>query len=135
MTRGLGLVTLVVRDYDEAIAFFVGALGYAVAKDVADRSTLEPEKTKRWVVLAPRGGGANLLLARAAGPEQEARIGDQTGGRVSFFHYTDDFERDYAALKAHGAAFPRGAARDEAYGRIVVFADLYGNLWDLVGPA
>lgn len=127
MTQSLGLISLVVREYDEAIAFFVGILGFVVEDD-----TPVPGQAKRWVVLAPRGnGGARLLLGRASTPEQAARIGDQAGGRVFLFLYTDDFERDYRAYVGKGVRFVR-EPRDEPYGRVAVFADLYGNLWDLV---
>lgn len=129
---GLFLVTLVVRDYDEALDFYVGKLGFTLIEDKPSESTLNPGRAKRWVVIEPPGGGARLLLGRADGPEQEARIGDQTGGRVCFFLETDDFERDYAAYLAKGVRFVRGSPRDEAYGRLAVFEDLYGNLWDLV---
>lgn len=126
----LGLVALVVRDYDEAIAFFCGTLGFSV---VEDRPV--PEQQKRWVVVRPPGStGADVLLARAASPEQETRIGDQTGGRVFLFLRTDDFRRDYDAYRAKGVEFVR-PPREESYGTVSVFRDLYGNLWDLVGPA
>lgn len=120
----LSLVTLVVRDYDEAIAFFTGALGFALLEDTPLGDG------KRWVRVGPRGGCA-LLLARAATPEQEAAIGNQTGGRVGFFLHTDDFMRDYARMKAAGVRFTE-EPREEAYGKVVVFLDLYGNKWDLV---
>lgn len=139
---GLALVSLVVRDYDEAIAFYVGKLGFTLIEDSPAESSLNPGAAKRWVVVAPpggergagAGGGARILLARADGPAQEARIGDQTGGRVFLFLETDDFERDYTAFRAAGVRFVRGAPRDEAYGRVAVFEDLYGNLWDLIEP-
>lgn len=126
MTQSLALVTLVVRDYDEAVAFFTGALGFAVRED-------EPRPGgKRWVVVGPPGGGS-LLLAKAATPEQAARVGDQTGGRVAFFLHTDDFARDYEAFRSRGVRFVE-EPRDEAYGTVAVFVDLYGNRWDLIGP-
>jgi catechol 2,3-dioxygenase-like lactoylglutathione lyase family enzyme len=126
MTQMLGLVALVVREYDEAIAFFVGVLGFELVED----TPLGP--AKRWVVVRPPGsGGAGLLLARAATPEQEAHIGNQTGGRVFLFLRTDDFQRDYARMRERGARFVE-EPREEAYGRVVVFEDLYGNRWDLV---
>ena len=118
--RSLGLATLVVRDYDEAIAFFVGVLGFRL---VEDRDV--PAQGKRWVVVAPEGG-AGLLLARAPAPDQAARIGDQTGGRVAFFLETDDFARDHAAYRAAGVRFIE-APRHEPYGTVAVFLDLYGN--------
>lgn len=126
--RSLSLVTLVVRDYDEAIAYFVGILGFQLVEDV------RLDARKRWVVVAPGGGtGANVLLAKAAGQGQAARIGDQTGGRVAFFLTTDHLDRDYERLSAAGVLFTE-APRDEEYGRVVVFEDLYGNRWDLIQP-
>jgi len=127
MNQQLGLVALVVRDYDEALRFFVGTLGFRLVED-----SLVPAQAKRWVVIAPPGsGGAQLLLARAASPEQENRIGNQTGGRVFLFLYTDDFWRDYNAYTARGVTFVRPPA-EEPYGTVAVFVDLYGNKWDLV---
>lgn len=123
----LAQVTLVVRDYDEAVRYYCGVLGFALKED----TTLSPEK--RWVVVSPGDGGADLLLAKAAGDEQRAAVGAQTGGRVFLFLNTDDFEGDYARLKAAGVDFAE-APRDEAYGRVVVFRDLYGNKWDLIEP-
>jgi catechol 2,3-dioxygenase-like lactoylglutathione lyase family enzyme len=126
MDRSIGLVTLVVRDYDEAIAFFVDALGFVVVEDTPQGSG------KRWVVAAPPGGrGAGLLLAQAATPEQSAHVGNQTGGRVAFFLHTDDFWRDYQRMQIHGVRFAE-QPRQEAYGIVVVFYDLCGNKWDLV---
>jgi catechol 2,3-dioxygenase-like lactoylglutathione lyase family enzyme len=123
----LGLVALVVRDYDEAIRFFVGTLGFTLVED-----TYQPEQDKRWVVVAPAGpGDAQLLLARAVTPEQESRIGNQTGGRVFLFLYTDDFWRDYNAYTAKGVTFVRPPT-EAPYGTVAVFLDLYGNRWDLV---
>lgn len=123
----LGLVALVVRDYDDAIDFFVGTLGFTLVED----SPVAAQQ-KRWVVVAPPGvGGAHLLLARAATPEQESHIGNQTGGRVFLFLYTDDFWRDYRAYIAKGVTFARPPS-DEPYGTVAVFLDLYGNRWDLV---
>ncbi len=126
MQQSLGLVSLLVREYNEAIAFYVGILGFVLVED-----TPVPEQRKRWVVVAPAGSQARLLLARAVGPEQESRIGNQTGGRVFLFLYTDDFERDYRELKARGVTFAR-ERKVEPYGIVAVFQDLYGNLWDLV---
>jgi catechol 2,3-dioxygenase-like lactoylglutathione lyase family enzyme len=126
MDRSIGLVTLVVRDYDEAIAFFVDALGFAVVEDTPQGGG------KRWVVVAPPGGhGAGLLLAQAATPEQADHVGNQTGGRVAFFLHTDDFWRDYRSMQARGVRFAE-EPRQEAYGIVVVFYDLCGNKWDLV---
>jgi catechol 2,3-dioxygenase-like lactoylglutathione lyase family enzyme len=121
-------VALVVRDYDEALSFYVGALGFTLVEDTAMGGG------KRWVVVAPPGdGGARLLLARAATPEQLARVGDQTGGRVFLFLHTDDFARDHAHYVANGVRFVEGP-REEPYGRVGVFLDLYGNKWDLIEP-
>lgn len=130
MKRSLGLVSLLVRDYDEALAFYVGRLGFEL---VEDRPV--PEQQKRFIIIAPPGASeSRLLLARASTPEQQARIGDQTGGRVFLFLHTDDFERDYAAFRAQGIEFVRAPSR-EPYGIVAVFRDLYGNLWDLLQPA
>ena len=130
MKQSLGLVALLVRDYDEAIAFFVDVLGFSLIED-----RFVPAQSKRWVVVAPAGpGGSQLLLARASSPEQEARIGDQTGGRGALFLYTDDFWRDYHAYRAQGVVFVREPIQ-ESYGTVAVFRDLYGNLWDLLQPA
>jgi len=126
MTQTLDQVTLVVRDYDEAIAWFTRVLGFELREDTA------LDAGKRWVRVGPAGTrGPGLLLARAATPEQEARIGDQTGGRVFLFLHTDDCRRDHASLKARGVRFIE-EPREEAYGTVVVFEDLYGNRWDLV---
>jgi catechol 2,3-dioxygenase-like lactoylglutathione lyase family enzyme len=121
-------LALVVRDYDEAIRFFTGALGFELLED----SPLGPGK--RWVRVGPPGGGAGLLLARAATPAQERAIGNQSGGRVFLFLETDDFERDHARMTAAGVRFTE-APRHEAYGTVAVFLDLYGNKWDLIGRA
>ncbi len=127
--QSIGLVSLVVRDYDEALAFFVGVLGFALVED-----TPVPEQGKRWVVVSPPGStGSGVLLARASTPDQEARIGNQTGGRVFLFLHTDDFCRDYESLRAKGVVFVRGPS-EHPYGMVAVFKDLYGNQWDLVQP-
>lgn len=129
MRQSIALVSLVVRDYDEALAFFVGKLGFTLMED-----TYVPEQDKRWVVVAPPGdGGAQLLLARASNEEQRTRIGAQTGGRVFLFLYTDDLARDVARYKAAGITFVR-EPREQPYGTVAVFEDLYGNLWDLLQP-
>jgi len=128
MKQSLALVALVVRDYDEALAFFVGKLGFALVED-----SEVPEQRKRWVVVAPPGSDARLLLARASSWEQESRIGNQTSGRVFLFLYTDDFRRDYEVYKSKGVVFVR-EPKEEAYGTVAVFKDLYGNLWDLLQP-
>lgn len=123
----MALTALVVRDYDEAIAFYVGALGFALVED-----RYVPEQDKRWVVVSPPGATeSRLLLARAVGEEQSSRIGNQTGGRVFLFLETDDFWRDYRAYQERGVVFVR-EPRQEPYGTVAVFRDLYGNLWDLV---
>jgi len=120
-------VALVVRDYDEAIEFFCRKLHFTLVED-----TYQPEQDKRWVVVAPPGSsGATLLLARASKPEQEAFIGNQTGGRVFLFLETDDFWRDYNEMRATGIEFVR-EPKDAPYGTVAVFKDLYGNLWDLL---
>ncbi len=118
-------VTFLVRDYDEALDYFTQQLRFELVEDTPLGDG------KRWVVVAPPGGGTGLLLARAATPEQVAQIGNQTGGRVFLFLRTDDFEREYANLVARGVTFLE-VPRREAYGQVVVFADLYGNKWDLV---
>jgi RimJ/RimL family protein N-acetyltransferase/predicted enzyme related to lactoylglutathione lyase len=123
-------VALVVRDYDEAIAFFCQKLRFTLVTD-----EYQPEQDKRWVVVAPPGSaGTTLLLARASQPEQEAFIGRQTGGRVFLFLSTDDFWRDYREMKAAGIAFVR-EPKQASYGTVAVFQDLYGNLWDLIQPS
>lgn len=130
MERSLDLVSLVVRDYEEALAFFVGMLDFRL---VEDREV--PEQKKRWVVVAPPGGrGAHLLLARASTDEQAAHIGNQTGGRVFLFLSTDDFARDFERFRSRGVTFVREPQTFD-YGTVAVFEDLYGNLWDLIEPA
>ena len=129
MQQSLAHIALVVRDYDEAIAFYVGTLGFTL---VADQ--YQPDQDKRWVLVAPPGSppeGCSLLLARAASPEQEKFIGDQAGGRVFLFLRTDDFDRDHAAMLAKGIEFVRPPKQAD-YGKVAVFLDLYGNRWDLV---
>lgn len=129
MIQSLAHVALVVRDYDEAIAWFRDKLGFLLVAD-----EYQPEQDKRWVVVSPPGapaGAASLLLARAATPEQAAFVGNQAGGRVFLFLRTDDFARDHAAMLARGVKFVREPKR-APYGTVAVFEDLYGNLWDLV---
>jgi catechol 2,3-dioxygenase-like lactoylglutathione lyase family enzyme len=126
--QSIARVALVVRDYDEAIAFFTQVLQFELVED-----TYVPEQDKRWVVIAPKGGSTSLLLARASNDEQRAAIGSQTGGRVAFFLNTDDFWRDHKYMTAHGVKFVREPTA-QPYGTVAVFEDLYGNLWDLVGP-
>jgi catechol 2,3-dioxygenase-like lactoylglutathione lyase family enzyme len=120
-------ITFNVPDYDEAIEFFCDVLGFDLIEDI------DMEPGKRWVRVAPKGGGAALLLAKAVGETQKAAIGNQTGGRVAFFLHTDDFDREYEAIKSAGCGFT-GPPRDEPYGRVVVFRDPWGNLWDLIEP-
>jgi catechol 2,3-dioxygenase-like lactoylglutathione lyase family enzyme len=129
MKQSLIHVALVVRDYDEAIEFFCHKLHFTLVED-----TYQPEQNKRWVLVAPPGSdGTSLLLARASTPEQESFIGRQTGGRVFLFLRTDDFWRDYNDMLAIGIKFAR-PPKVAPYGTVAVFEDLYGNLWDLVGP-
>jgi catechol 2,3-dioxygenase-like lactoylglutathione lyase family enzyme len=118
-------ITLLVRDYDEAIRFFTQALGFTLLED----TVMSP--SKRWVVVTPSGGGCGLLLAKASSEEQLARVGDQTGGRVFMFLHTDNFWRDYKRMKAHNVIFCE-ESREEEYGTVVVFQDLYGNKWDFI---
>jgi catechol 2,3-dioxygenase-like lactoylglutathione lyase family enzyme len=125
----LAHIALVVRDYDEAIAFYVGKLGFTLAAD-----EYQPEQDKRWVLVRPPGApdsATTILLARATTPEQEAFVGNQAGGRVFLFLATDDFDRDHAAFTSAGVEWIRPPAV-QPYGKVAVFADLYGNLWDLV---
>ena len=127
MNQSIGYVSLIVRDYDEAIRFYVDILGFRLIED-----TFIEAQNKRWVLVAPPGSTeTRLLLARTDGPEQISRIGNQTGGRVFLFLHTDDFWRDYSALKKKGVVFVR-KPKDESYGTVAVFKDLYGNLWDLL---
>ena len=123
----LGLVTYVAREYDEAIGFFVGKLGFTLVEDT------DMGDGKRWVVVSA-GDGASLLIARAEGEQQEASVGNQTGGRVGFFLQTDNFDRDFAEWTARGVKFHEQPRR-EAYGTVAVFEDVYGNTWDLIQPA
>ncbi len=125
MTRHIGYVTVLVRDYDEAIAFYTGAMGFELVEDTPLGSG------KRWVLVRPANAGTCLLLAQAADEKQAARIGDQSGGRVFLFLHTDDLWRDYDRMKAAGVRF-RETPRSEPYGLVAVFEDLYGNGWDLL---
>lgn len=128
MPVSIAMAALLVRDYDEAIAFFTRALRFSLVED----TPMEGEK--RWVVIAPRDGrGAALLLARAVGPEQLAAVGNQAGGRVFLFLHTADFWADHRHMQAHGVRFAE-EPRTEPYGRVAVFFDLYGNRWDLIEP-
>ncbi len=125
----IGLVTVVVADYDEAIRWYTGMLGFRLVEDTPLGAG------KRWVVVAPDpGAGTRLLLAKADGPGQQASIGNQTGGRVFLFLETDDFARDHAAMKQRGVEFME-EPRHEHYGTVAVFRDLYGNRWDLIEPS
>lgn len=128
MEQKIAGVVIVVRDYEEAIAYYTQVLGFDLMENT------EMGNGKRWVVVAPPGtSGTRLLLARAANPEQESRIGNQTGGRVFLFLHTDDFWRDYHAYRSRGVQFEE-EPRHEPYGTVAVFADLYGNRWDFIGP-
>lgn len=126
--QSLALVTLLVRDYDAAIAWYRDVLGFTLIEDTVQ------SPSRRWVRVGPPGGGTAFLLARADTPEQMARIGSQTGGRVGFFLVTDDFDRDHAAMAERGVRFLEEPRR-EAYGSVAVFEDLYGNRFDLIQPA
>ena len=128
MKQHIAHIALVVRDYDEAIQFYTEKLHFTLVED----SVLT--ETKRWVLVAPKGSGeCCLLLAKAANPEQEAVIGNQAGGRVFLFLYTDNFWRDHESMLRNGVEFVR-EPKVEAYGTVAVFKDLYGNLWDLLQP-
>ncbi len=130
MPQTLGYVALVVRDYDEAISFFTQSLGFQLIEDSVSKDRLG--RDKRWVLVAPPGShGTHLLLAKASTDEEASRIGNQTGGRVFLFLHTDDFWRDYHAMTARGVKFLR-EPKEEPYGTVSVFEDLYGNKWDLL---
>lgn len=127
MKQSIVHIALVVRDYDEAIEFYTRNLNFTLVED-----SYQPLQDKRWVVVSPPGsGGTTLLLARASNPEQESFVGNQAGGRVFLFLNTDDFWRDYDEMVSRGIRFAR-EPREEAYGKVAVFEDLYGNLWDLL---
>ena len=128
----LDLVAIVVRDYDEAIAFFTAALGFDLLED--SPSLTNDDRAKRWVVVGPPGGATRILLAQADGPEQAAVVGNQLAGRVGFFLRVDDFEVAYQRMQSHGVEFT-SAPREEPYGTVAVFRDIAGNKWDLLGPA
>jgi catechol 2,3-dioxygenase-like lactoylglutathione lyase family enzyme len=126
MKQIIGAVALIVPDYDEAISFYVGKLGFDLVEDT------RLSDTKRWVLVAPKGSSeTRLLLALADGENQEAAIGNQTGGRVFLFLNTDDFDRDYRAMTENGVAFQE-VPRNEPYGKVAVFKDPFGNSWDLI---
>ena len=125
-SQKIGALSLLVREYDEAIRFFTGVLGFELLEDI------DLGNDKRWVMVAPQGeGNTCLLLARAVTPEQSAHVGNQTGGRVFMFLYTSDFDTDYVRFKAAGVRFLE-PPRHESYGIVAVFIDLYGNKWDLL---
>lgn len=129
MQQHIALLSLVVADYDEAILFYTRQLGFNLVEDTPLSGT------KRWVIVAPKGpAGCSLLLAKAVNEEQKSRVGNQTGGRVFLFLYTDDFWRDYRNLQEKGVTIVREPV-EESYGTVAVFADLYGNLWDLLQPS
>ncbi|TKR30726.1 VOC family protein [Luteimonas gilva] len=128
MERHIAAISLLVRDYDEAIAYYTQKLGFVLLEDTP------LDGGKRWVRVAPRGAAeTSLLLAKAANDRQSAQVGDQMGGRVGFFLHTDDFRRDHAAMSAQGVNFVE-APREEIYGTVIVFEDLYGNRWDMIEP-
>jgi catechol 2,3-dioxygenase-like lactoylglutathione lyase family enzyme len=130
MPQTIGYIALLVRDYDEALAFFTQSLNFTIVEDTPSKD--RAGRDKRWVLIRPRGShGTDLLLAKASTPEEESRIGDQTGGRVFLFLHTDDFWRDYRSMTARGVKFVR-EPREEPYGTVAVFEDLYGNKWDLL---
>lgn len=126
MPSRISALALVVPDYDAAIAFYVGALGFRLTEDI-------DQGRKRWVTVEPPGGGTQLVLARAEGPDQTAAIGNQAGGRVFLFLETDDFARDHTAMLAAGVTFEE-PPRHEPYGTVAVWRDPFGNRWDLIGP-
>ena len=129
MTQHFAAIALVVRDYDEALDFYVGKLGFELIEDS------KMSDSKRWVLVAPPGAKEmRLLLAKADNPEQKTRIGNQAGGRVFLFLHTDDFQRDYETYRTRGVRFLE-APRHEPYGTVAVFVDLYGNKWDLIQPS
>ena len=129
MKQSIGQISVVVRDYDEAIAFYVKTLGFTLVED-----TYIASQDKRWVIVAPPGSTeSRLLLARASNDEQASRIGNQTGGRVFLFLFTDDFWRDFRNYQGKGVVFIR-EPKEEPYGTVAVFGDLYGNQWDLIQP-
>ena len=132
MRQTIAHITLVVRDYDEAIAYFTQTLGFQLIEDSPSKD--QQGRDKRWVLIAPPGSrGAQVLLAKAANAEEASRIGNQTGGRVFLFLHTDNFWRDYGAMKEKGVKFVREPKQEE-YGTVAVFEDLYGNKWDLLEP-
>lgn len=132
MPQTIAHVTLVVRDYDEAIVFFTQSLGFDLIEDTPSKD--RQGRDKRWVLIAPPGSqGTQILLAKASNAEETSRVGNQTGGRVFMFLHTDDFWRDYKAMIKKGVKFVR-EPKEEKYGTVAVFEDLYGNRWDLLQP-
>ena len=132
MPQHIAHIALVDRDYDEAITFFTQSLGFELIEDTPSKD--RQGRVKRWVLVAQQGSrGTQILLAKASNEEENARVGNQTGGRVFLFLYTDDFQRDYKALKEKGVKFVR-EPKEEEYGTVAVFEDLYGNRWDLLQP-
>ncbi len=128
MKQSIAHIALVVEDYDKAIDFYTKKLHFVLMEDT------ELSSTKRWVIVSPKGSsGCSLLLAKASNAEQQTRIGNQTGGRVFLFLHTDNFDRDFAEMKGNGIEFVREPAI-ESYGKVAVFKDLYGNMWDLIEP-
>ena len=134
MVQRIALTTLVVNEYDEAIDFYTRKLGFDLVEDRPLDELSEDGTLKRWVVVAPKQSTTQLLLARAGNAIERASVGKQTGGRVFMFLHTDDFWRDYKMFSNNGVKFVRGEPRTESYGTVAVFADLYGNLWDLIEP-
>lgn len=132
MPQTIAHVTLVVRDYDEAIVFFTQSLGFDLIEDTPSKD--RQGRDKRWVLIAPPGSqGTQILLAKASNAEEASRVGNQTGGRVFMFLHTDDFWRDYKVMIKKGVKFVR-EPKEEKYGTVAVFEDLYGNRWDLLQP-
>ena len=135
MRQYLALTSLLVENYNDAIHFFVDLLGFTLVEDTPTVQSADPKKSKRWVVVSPPGSSESaILLAEASDDAQRQRIGDQTGGRVFLFLYTDDFWRDYELFKSRGVEFVRGSPRVEDYGTVAVFLDVSGNMWDLIEP-
>jgi len=135
LQQHLALTSLLVKDYDEAINFFVNTLEFKLVEDSPSVQSLDPTKTKRWVVVAPPGSTeGGVLLAEPSNKSQAEKIGDQAGDRVFMFLYTDDFWRDYKKYRSRGVQFVRGEPRTEEYGTVAVFLDISGNMWDLIQP-
>jgi catechol 2,3-dioxygenase-like lactoylglutathione lyase family enzyme len=135
MNQHIALTTLVVKEYDEAIEFYTQQLGFELIEDVQLGELSSDGQAKRWVIIAPSQSQSRVLLARASTEEEQSRVGNQTGGRVFMFLHTDDFWRDHRVFSESGVQFVQGEPRSEPYGTVAVFADLYGNLWDLIEPA